>query len=46
MKVVVTGAGGSVGTVLLRSMSGTDWESVGIARRRPPAAQEPYSRAR
>ncbi|WP_280457614.1 NAD-dependent epimerase/dehydratase family protein [Nocardia carnea] len=45
MKVVVTGASGSVGTALLRCPGIENWELTGIARRRPPARQ-PYARAR
>ncbi|WP_063128399.1 hypothetical protein [Nocardia fusca] len=45
MKIVVTGAGGNVGTALLRS-SRNGLELVGIARRRPPRGREPYDRAR
>lgn len=45
MKVVVTGASGSVGTALLRSPGLENWEPIGISRRRP-AAREPYTRAR
>lgn len=46
MKVVITGASGNVGTALLRSVCREDWELVGIARRRPETAREPYSQAR
>ncbi|WP_280426144.1 NAD-dependent epimerase/dehydratase family protein [Nocardia carnea] len=45
MKVVVTGASGSVGTALLRAAGTERWELTGIARRRPPA-RDPYTRAR
>jgi nucleoside-diphosphate-sugar epimerase len=44
MKVVVTGASGSVGTALLRSPATEDWQVVGVARR-PPAPVRPYDRA-
>lgn len=46
MKVVITGASGNVGTALLRSVCRDGWELVGIARRRPETAREPYSHAR
>ncbi|WP_218002549.1 NAD-dependent epimerase/dehydratase family protein [Nocardia brevicatena] len=46
MKVVITGAGGNVGTALPRSVCRDGWELVGIARRRPQTAREPYSHAR
>ncbi len=45
MKVVVTGASGSVGTALLRSPGIEHWELTGIARRRPPD-REPYTGVR
>lgn len=44
MKVVVTGASGSVGTALLRSPATQGWDVVGVARRRPPP-RHPYARA-
>ncbi|MCC3330878.1 NAD-dependent epimerase/dehydratase family protein [Nocardia abscessus] len=46
MKVVVTGASGNVGTALLRTLRADDCEIVGIARRTPDLAYEPYSAAR
>lgn len=46
MKIVVTGASGNLGTALLRATVRENWEVAGIARRRPPSAQEPYDRAR
>ena len=46
MKVAITGAGGNVGTALLRAMRGEDWEPVGIARRRPDTTREPYTLTR
>jgi UDP-glucose 4-epimerase len=45
MKVVVTGASGSVGTALLRAARNENWEVVGVARRRPDTARQPYSSA-
>ena len=37
-RIVITGASGNVGTVLLRRLAedGTDYEIVGVTRRRPP----------
>ncbi|MGK8503032.1 NAD-dependent epimerase/dehydratase family protein [Nocardia asiatica] len=46
MKVVVTGATGNVGTALLRTLRADGCEIVGIARRAPDLAYEPYSAAR
>ncbi|WP_063127834.1 NAD-dependent epimerase/dehydratase family protein [Nocardia fusca] len=46
MKIVVTGASGNIGTAVLRALSGENRELIGIARRRPPQDQEPYSRVR
>ncbi|MFE7746417.1 NAD-dependent epimerase/dehydratase family protein [Nocardia sp. NPDC057455] len=46
MKVVVTGATGNVGTALLRALRADDCEIVGIARRTPDRAHEPYSAVR
>ncbi len=46
MKVVVTGASGNVGTALLRALSGDRCDIVGIARRIPEIACEPYAAAR
>ncbi|MBB4908592.1 NAD-dependent epimerase/dehydratase family protein [Actinophytocola algeriensis] len=46
MKVVITGASGNVGTALLRALAPAGWELVGVARRRPDTAREPYSSAR
>jgi nucleoside-diphosphate-sugar epimerase len=44
MRVVVTGASGSVGTALLASPATRDWDVVGVARR-PPERVFPYDRA-
>lgn len=44
MKIVVTGATGSLGTGLLRRLAGTPHEVVGVARRTPPR-QGPYAAA-
>ncbi|WP_174187933.1 NAD-dependent epimerase/dehydratase family protein [Nocardia barduliensis] len=46
MKVVVTGASGNVGTALLRTLRDDGDEIVGISRRAPDLAHEPYSVAR
>lgn len=46
MRVVVTGASGNVGTALLRVLRADGCEIVGIARRAPDPACEPYSAAR
>ncbi|WP_063048982.1 NAD-dependent epimerase/dehydratase family protein [Nocardia arthritidis] len=46
MKVVVTGASGNVGTALLRALRADGCEIVGIARRIPDRAREPYSSVR
>ncbi|MFI9408219.1 NAD-dependent epimerase/dehydratase family protein [Nocardia gamkensis] len=46
MKVVVTGASGNVGTALLRALQADGCEIVGIARRVPDRAREPYSPVR
>jgi nucleoside-diphosphate-sugar epimerase len=45
MKVIVTGASGSVGTALLRSRATEDWDIVGVVRR-PPEPVPPYDRVR
>ncbi|WP_039801460.1 NAD-dependent epimerase/dehydratase family protein [Nocardia araoensis] len=46
MKVIVTGASGNVGTALLRALRADDCEIVGIARRTPDRAREPYADVR
>ncbi|WP_432501589.1 NAD-dependent epimerase/dehydratase family protein [Kineococcus arenarius] len=51
MRIVITGAAGSVGTALLRRLAernaeGAGHEVVGIARRLPPASTHPYGIAR
>ncbi|MEU2037004.1 NAD-dependent epimerase/dehydratase family protein [Nocardia niwae] len=46
MKVVVTGASGNVGTALLRALRDDDCEIVGITRRVPDRAYEPYAAVR
>ncbi|MEU6827677.1 NAD-dependent epimerase/dehydratase family protein [Nocardia beijingensis] len=46
MKVVITGASGNVGTALLRALGADDCEIVGIARRLPDRAREPYAGVR
>ncbi|MFF3228368.1 NAD-dependent epimerase/dehydratase family protein [Nocardia suismassiliense] len=46
MKVVITGASGNVGTALLRTVRGRDWEVVGIARRPPAADRASYTGVR
>ncbi|MEV6391329.1 NAD-dependent epimerase/dehydratase family protein [Nocardia xishanensis] len=45
MKIVVTGASGNVGTALLRTLRGDEWEVVGVVRR-PPMQRGPYARVR
>ena len=38
MRIVVTGASGNLGSALLRRLSGTEHDVVGVSRREPPAA--------
>ncbi|AYF76897.1 NAD-dependent epimerase/dehydratase family protein [Nocardia yunnanensis] len=45
MKVMVTGASGSIGTAVLRALAAEETELVGIARREPEPVY-PYDRAR
>ncbi len=44
MRIAITGASGNVGTALLRRLSATSHDVVGVSRRTPPA-QAPYDRA-
>ncbi|MEQ7127682.1 NAD-dependent epimerase/dehydratase family protein [Actinopolymorpha sp. B11F2] len=46
VRVVVTGASGSVGTALLRSVPAHDWSILAVARRIPSWRRPPYDRAR
>ncbi|GAB3239166.1 hypothetical protein GCM10027447_38850 [Glycomyces halotolerans] len=41
MNVVVVGAGGNIGTALLRAVSGRGWDVTGVSRR-PPGRRGPY----
>jgi UDP-glucose 4-epimerase len=45
MRVVVTGASGSVGTAMLRTVPDAGWSVGGLARRRPESGQSPYDAA-
>jgi UDP-glucose 4-epimerase len=44
MRIVITGASGNIGTALLRRLTETEHDLVGVSRRRPPAV-DPYRRA-